>query len=110
MLLHQLKDALNGVKMIKHSSKHRHGHGDTLLMLIAMFITKRFHSLQSEIFLHSSSSYDNVTSSFYLSDKTEIIINLVIILFVCHLDELLYGILKHFPNLVKRIFEEETDV
>ena len=37
------------------------------------------------------------------TDNTEIIINSVIVLFVCHLDELLYELLNVFPWLLSRI-------
>ena len=37
------------------------------------------------------------------TDNTEIIINSVIVLFVCHLDELLYELLNVFPRLLSRI-------
>ena len=47
MLLHLLKDAINGIKMIKYSTKHRHSRfgrvrlfiGGTILVLITIFTT-----------------------------------------------------------------------
>ena len=48
-------------------------------------------------------------SSHLSLDNTEIIINSVIILFVCHLDELLYGILKTFPRLLSRLSQGGQD-
>ena len=49
------------------------------------------------------------TSFFSHSDNTEIVINSVIILFVCHLDELLYGLLRVFPQLLSRMSQEGQD-
>ena len=43
------------------------------------------------------------------SDNTEIIINSVIILFVCHLDELLYGLLSVFPQLLSSMSQAGQD-
>ena len=48
-------------------------------------------------------------SSHLSLDNTEIIINSVIILFVCHLDELLYGILNIFPRLLSRLSQAGRD-
>ncbi len=40
-------------------------------------------------------------------DNTDIIANSVVILFICDLDELLYGILRVFPRWVKNMSHEE---
>lgn len=99
MLAHLLPDAINGIKMIKHSVKKRHGRnaqfrlfiGGTLLTFITLFTT------------YVSTIYNSAIAT----SNTEIIINSVIILFVCHLDELIYKILMVCPLWVKSMSQED---
>ena len=53
-----------------------------------------------------STSCDYLSSLFSYIDNTEIITNSVIILFICDIDELLYGILMLFPGWVKSMSQD----
>mmetsp|Transcript_34074 Transcript_34074/g.62668 ORF Transcript_34074/g.62668 Transcript_34074/m.62668 type:complete len:397 (-) Transcript_34074:283-1473(-) len=85
MVAHLLKDIVNGTKMVVLSGKERHGHhsriryfvGGTLLGAVAMFT------------FYVSIIYNVAIAT----SNTEIIVNSVVILFICDIDELLYDIL-----------------
>ena len=129
MASHLLTDAINGMKMIKHSTKQRHGRnarirlfvGGTLLTFVTVFTT------------YVSTLYNQViaTSKLFLSNdcqinpcllpcghllivflssstgNTEIITNSVIILFICDVDELLYSVLTASSSRFKSMLQED---
>jgi hypothetical protein len=129
MLAYLLLDTINGIKMIRLSVKQRHGRnaqirpfiGGTLVTCVSLFTTyvsTIYNSAitSSKLFEHyiiiQLAPFDYLLqyTQFLPStkDNTEIIINSVIILFVCHLDELMYKILMVFPRWTKSISQEEV--
>ena len=129
MAAHLLKDGISGLKMIKYSGKTRLGRfvrirlfiGGTILTLITAF-TVYVSSIYNKAIATSKWSLaideymydcDLVIISLppYIGN-TEIITNSVVILFICDLDELLYGVLMVCNRRwVKRILmsREEDD-
>lgn len=129
MAAHLLKDGISGLKMIKYSGKTRLGRfvrirlfiGGTILTLITAF-TVYVSSIYNKAIATSKWSLaideymydcDLVIISLPPSiGNTEIITNSVVILFICDLDELLYGVLMVCNRRwVKRILmsREEDD-
>mmetsp|Transcript_34458 Transcript_34458/g.60582 ORF Transcript_34458/g.60582 Transcript_34458/m.60582 type:complete len:182 (+) Transcript_34458:5970-6515(+) len=85
MVAHLLKDIINGSRMVVLSGKERHDiptrirlfFGGTLLGAVSIFT------------FYVSSLYNGVIAT----SNTEIILNSVVILFICDVDELIYDIL-----------------
>jgi hypothetical protein len=96
MAAHMSKDIINGVKLILLSAKQRHQFnsrlrffaGGTLLTAVTCFT------------LYVSTIYNKAIAT----SDTEIIINSVVILFICEVAELIFGILKSInPAWVDRL-------
>mmetsp|Transcript_32639 Transcript_32639/g.68463 ORF Transcript_32639/g.68463 Transcript_32639/m.68463 type:complete len:220 (-) Transcript_32639:46-705(-) len=85
MVAHLLKDVINGTKMVILSGKERHAYrprirffaGGTLLGAVSLFT------------FYVSVIYNEAIAT----SNTEVIVNSVVILFICDIDELLYAIL-----------------
>lgn len=94
MFAHLMRDVINGCKMLILAGKARHSRhtrtrfffGGTLLLIVTLFV------------LFTTTIYNRAIAT----SNTEIIVNSVIILFICDLDEQIYGILLAIsPSMVE---------
>jgi len=102
MVAHILKDVINGAKVVVLSGKARHSIptrirlfvGGTILVTISVFT------------FYVSAIYNNAIAT----SNTEMIVNSVVILFICDVDELTYDILVALnPGWVENMSYQEQD-
>lgn len=93
MAAHLLRDIINGIKLLILSGKRRHSNSKRVRYLLAGF----FLTWISMFTLYASTVYNIAIAR----SDTDIIINTVVILFICDIDEYFYAALVALSSLWK---------